>query len=173
MVAVIVIVGILAAAISTIDSILLTLSSMVARDVYGNTPDGADEERQLLVGKIVIPVIAVLALLFAGLQLDLIAVLAVSSSAGLLVTVPAIIGAFFWKRGTAAGVLSSIVLSGALVAYLEITQTRFLGQASGVWGLLAAVALYVGVSLLTTAPDRKAGEFIGYLKGALKDKGAL
>ena len=172
-VAVIVIVGILAAAISTIDSILLTLSSMVARDVYGNSPGGVDEGRQLLVGKIVIPVIAVLAFLFAGLQLDLIAVLAVSSSAGLLVTVPAIIGAFFWRRGTAAGVLSSIVLSGTLVAYLEITQTRLLGQASGVWGLLAAVALYVGVSLLTTAPDRKAEEFIGYLRDALKDKGAM
>ena len=171
--AVIVIVGILAAAISTIDSILLTLSSMVARDVYGNTPGGVDEGRQLLVGKVVIPVIAVLALLFAGLQLDLIAVLAVSSSAGLLVTVPAIIGAFFWRRGTAAGVLSSIILSGTLVAYLEITQTRLFGQASSVWGLLVAVVLYIGVSLLTTAPDRKAEEFIGYLKGALKDKGAL
>ena len=171
-VGVIVIVGILAAAISTIDSILLTLSSMVARDVYGNSPGGADENRQLLVGKLVIPVIAVLALLFAGLKLDLIAVLAVSSSAGLLVTVPAIIGAFFWKRGTAAGVISSIVLGGLLVAYLEITQAKFLGQGSGVWGLLVAVVLYVGVSLLTTAPDRKAEEFIGYLRGALKDKGA-
>ncbi len=172
-VAVIVIVGILAAAISTIDSILLTLSSMVARDVYGNSPGGVGEGRQLLVGKIVIPVIAVLAFLFAGLQLDLIAVLAVSSSAGLLVTVPAIIGAFFWRRGTAAGVLSSVLLSGTLVAYLEITQTRLFGQASGVWGLLAAIVLYVGVSLLTTAPDRKAEEFIGYLRDALKDKGAI
>ncbi len=172
-VGVVVIVGILAAAISTIDSILLTLSSMVARDVYGNSPGGTDESRQLLVGKLVIPVIAVLALLFAGLQLDLIAVLAVSSSAGLLVTVPAIVGAFFWRRGTAAGVLSSIVLGGLLVAYLEVTQTKLLGQASGVWGLLAAVLLYVGVSLITTAPDRKADEFIGYLRSALKDKGAL
>ncbi len=171
-VGVIVIVGILAAAISTIDSILLTLSSMVARDVYGNSPGGADENRQLLVGKLVIPVIAVLALLFAGLKLDLIAVLAVSSSAGLLVTVPAIVGAFFWKRGTAAGVISSIVLGGLLVAYLEITQAKFLGQGSSVWGLLVAIVLYVGVSLLTTAPDRKAEEFIGYLRGALKDKGA-
>ena len=171
-VGVIVIVGILAAAISTIDSILLTLSSMVARDVYGNSPGGADENRQLLVGKLVIPVIAVLALLFAGLKLDLIAVLAVSSSAGLLVTVPAIVGAFFWKRGTAAGVISSIVLGGLLVAYLEITQAKFLGQGSSVWGLLVAIVLYVGVSLLTTAPDRKAEEFIGYLRDALKDKGA-
>lgn len=172
-VAVIVIVGILAAAISTIDSILLTLSSLVARDVYGNSTSRADEERQLRIGKLVIPVIAVLALLFASLKLDLIAVLAVSSSAGLLVTVPAIIGAFFWKRGTAAGVIASIIVGGLLVGYLEISGLKPLGQSSGVWGLLVSVALYIGVSLVTKAPERKAQEFISYLRGALKEKGAF
>ncbi len=170
-IAVIMIVGILAAAITTIDSILLTLSSMVARDVYG-VRAGVDESRQLTVGKVVIPVIAVLALLFAGLQLDLIAVLAVSSSAGLLVTVPAIIGAFFWRRGTASGVLASVIVGGLLVAYLEVSQLKPLGQASGVWGLLVSVVLYVGVSLLTKAPESKAAEFMDYLRGALRDKGA-
>jgi solute:Na+ symporter, SSS family len=168
---VIIIVGILAAAITTIDSILLTLSSMVARDVYGARTD-VQESRQLMVGKIVIPIIAVLALLFAGLQLDLIAVLAVSSSAGLLVTVPAIVGAFFWRRATAAGALSSVVIGGFLVAFLEISQLQPLGQASGVWGLLVSVALYVGVSLVTRAPQSKAAEFIDYLRGALQDRGA-
>lgn len=171
-VSVLLIVGILAAAISTIDSILLTLASMVARDVYGVSRAAPDDARQLAVGKVVIPLIAVLALLFAGLRLDLIAVLAVSSSAGLLVTVPAIIGAFFWKRGTAAGVLASIVGAGLLVVLLELTQVRPLGQASGVWGLLAASALYVGVSLITRPPRERAEEFIGYLRGALRDKGA-
>jgi SSS family solute:Na+ symporter len=171
-IAVIMIVGILAAAITTIDSILLTLSSMVARDVYG-VRVGADESRQLLVGKIVIPVIAVLALLFAGLQLDLIAVLAVSSSAGLLVTVPAIVGAFFWRRGTAAGVLASIIVGGLLVALLEISRSNPLGQASGVWGLLVSVVLYVSVSLLTRAPEHKAAIFMDYLRDALRNKGAV
>jgi SSS family solute:Na+ symporter len=170
-VAVIIMVGILAAAITTIDSILLTLSSMVARDVYG-TRAGVDESRQLTMGKIVIPVIAVLALLFAGLRLDLIAVLAVSSSAGLLVTVPAIVGAFFWRRGTAAGVLSSIIVGGSLVALLELSQSKPLGQASGVWGLLVSVVLYVGVSLLTRAPEQKAAEFMDYTRDALRDRGA-
>lgn len=172
LVAVILVVGILAAAITTIDSILLTLSSMVSRDVYG-ARTGVQESRQLLVGKLTMPVIAVLALLFAGLQLDLIAVLAVSSSAGLLVTVPAIVGAFFWKRATAAGVLSSVLVGGLLVAFLEVSRITPLGQASGVWGLLVSVALYVGVSLFTRAPEQKASEFIGYLRETLKDKGAM
>lgn len=170
-VAVIIMVGILAAAITTIDSILLTLSSMVARDIYG-TRAGVEESRQLTVGKIVIPIIAILALLFAGLQLDLIAVLAVSSSAGLLVTVPAIVGAFFWRRGTAAGVLSSIIVGGSLVAVLELSQSKPLGQASGVWGLLVSVVLYVGVSLVTCAPEHKAAEFMDYLCDELRNKRA-
>jgi SSS family solute:Na+ symporter len=169
---VIVIVGILAAAVSTIDSILLTLSSMVARDVYGASRGSGNEGTQLLVGKIAMPVIAILALLFAGLELDLIAVLAVSSSAGLLVTVPAIIGAFFWKRGTAAGVLSSVIVAGLLVGYLEISQTTLWGQGSGVWGLLVSVILYVGVSLVTRTPRGRAVEFVDYLNRELKDKGA-
>ena len=167
------IVGILAAAISTIDSILLTLSSMVARDVYpvirsARNDEEPNEQRQLLVGKLVIPVIAVLALLFAGLQLDLIAVLSVASSAGLVVTVPAIVGAFFWRRGTAAGVLASVIGAGALVLILEATQLRPLGQASGVWGLAISTALYLCVSLATRAPVERAEEFMGFLKEALR-----
>ena len=96
---VIVMVAIIAAAISTIDSILLTLASLYARDVYGNLKQNSTEVKQLQMGKWIMPVIAILAFAFAELQLDLIAVLSVASSAGLTVAVPAIIGAFFWKKG--------------------------------------------------------------------------
>ena len=101
--AIIVMVGVLAACVSTIHSIMLTLSSMVSRDVYAAARTGAGERSQLRVGKLVLPVIAVLAYWFAHLELDLIAVLSVSASAGLLVMVPPIIGAFFWSRGTFGG----------------------------------------------------------------------
>jgi SSS family solute:Na+ symporter len=170
---IIVMIGIMAAAISTIDSILLTLSSLVARDVYAVAKRNPDERRQLLIGKIVIPIIAVLAYLFAQLKLDLIAVLSVSASAGLLVMVPATIGTFFWKRGTAAGVLTSVIVSGIVVILLEYTKVKPLGLASGVWGLLFSVVLFIVVSLLTKAPEKKAADFLAYIKTALKDKGAV
>ncbi|GGM37377.1 pantothenate permease [Paraliobacillus quinghaiensis] len=160
----IVMVGIMAAAVSTIDSILLTLSSLFARDVYGNIKKESNEQKQLIVGKIVIPVIAILAYLFAQLQLDLIAVLSVSASAGLIVAVPAIIGAFFWKRGTALGVLISVIVSGIMVIFLEFTQTKPLGLASGIWGILVSTLLFITVSLLTKAPEKKAEEFLTYIK---------
>jgi SSS family solute:Na+ symporter len=165
---VIVMVGIMAAAVSTIDSILLTLSSLFARDVYGNLKKGSSDKRQLTVGKIIIPIIAIMAYGFAQLQLDLIAVLSVASSAGLCVTVPALIGAFFWKRGTAPAVLTSVTVSGILVLILEMIQLKPFNLGSGVWGIVSSTILFIGVSLATKAPAEKANEFMGYIKTELK-----
>lgn len=169
---VIVMVGIMAAAVSTIDSILLTLSSMVTRDVFAQAKHASDS-RQLLVGKIVIPVIAVLAYLFARLELDLIAILSVAASAGLLVMVPPIIGTFFWRRGTSAGVLSAVLVGGIVVGTLEYNETKFLDQGSGVWGLLISIVLFVGVSLVTKAPTERADTFLNYVNTKLKEKHAV
>lgn len=168
-----VMIGIMAAAVSTIDSIMLTLSSMVTRDVFANIHREADDRQQLLVGKIVLPVVAVLAYLFAQLNLDLIAVLSVAASAGLLVVVPAIIGAFFWRRGTAAGALTSIIGGGLLVFYLQLEAIRFLGQGAGIWGLLVSTLLFVGVSLLTTPPSARADAFMDHVNQKLSRHGAI
>ncbi|RKQ19338.1 sodium:solute symporter family protein [Ureibacillus endophyticus] len=161
---VIVMVGIMAAAISTIDSILLTLSSLFARDVYSQVEKNSTDAMQLRVGKIVIPIIAILAYLFAEMELDLIAVLSVASSAGLLVVVPSIIGTFFWKRGTAAGVLSSVIISGVVVIILELFKYKPFGLASGVWGISLSTILFIVVSLMTKAPEAKANEFLKSVK---------
>lgn len=158
-VALVAMVGIMAAAVSTIDSILLTLSSMVARDLYATLAPGAPEHRQLQVGKLAIPVIALLAFLFARMRLGLIAVLSVASSAGLLVTVPAIIGAFYWPRATASGALASILGGSAVVVWAQLTGARPLGAWPGVWGLIVATALFVGVSLLSRPVEAPGAEF--------------
>lgn len=171
--AVIVMIGIIAAAVSTIDSIMLTLSSMVARDVYSVVKTDTNDSKELLIGKIMLPVIAVLAYLFAQLELSLIAVLSVSASAGLLVLVPSLIGAFFWRRGTAQGAIASILISGSVVFVLELTQTKLLGQGSGVWGLIISVVLFIGVSLLTPRPTGRAQEFMDHVKDQLPKHGAV
>lgn len=165
----IVMLGIMAAAISTIDSIILTLSSIISRDVYRNGVKKATDKDQLLVGKIVIPIIAIFAYLFARLELDLIALLSVSASAGLLVIVPSYVGTFFWKRGTAPAVLSSVIVSSILVIFLELTGVSPFGYGSGVWGFLLSIILFVGVSFATKKPER-ATEFIDFINTELKNK---
>lgn len=156
----IVMIGILAAAISTIDSIMLTLSSMLSRDVYAHAAGHRDEARQVRFGKWALAVIAVLALLFAELRLNLIAVLSVAASTGLAVVVPAIIGAFYWRRGTSAGALVSVLGGSAIVLLLFATGIRPLGLSAGVWVLPISAVLFIGVSLLTRAPEAVAEEFM-------------
>mgnify|MGYP001197119313 CR=1 FL=1 len=165
---VIVMVGIMAAAISTIDSILLTLASVFAKDVYGNVRKKSTDRMQLQIGKIVIPVIAILAYSFAELELNIIVLLSVASSAGLVIVVPAIFGTFFWKRGTAAGVLASIGITGFIVILLEAFQWKPLGIASGIWGLALSTTIFIIVSLCTEPPKEKAEEFFHTIKTALK-----
>jgi len=173
-VAVFVMVGILSAAISTIDSILLSLSSMCARDIVkaGFKP-GITEQSEIKLGKLIIPVLAVVFFLFAnwaqgkrGLAF-MIVPLSSAASAGLLMAIPAIVGAFFWKRASAAGALSSMVVGAVSVLVLQFTGFKPLGLWPGVWGLIICLFLYVAVSLLTRAPEEKARVFIDYLREEL------
>ncbi len=175
--AIVVMIGITAAAISTIDSILLTLSSVWARDIHkGLINPRVSERRELRVGQWVIPIMAVIAFIFAwwaagktGLAF-MIAPLSSAASAGLLMAVPAIFGAFFWKRATAPGAIVSCIVGAIVVLLFQVTGWKPLGWWPGTWGFIVCAILFVGVSLATKPPKKKADEFIGYLKEKL-DKG--
>jgi SSS family solute:Na+ symporter len=165
-------VGITAAAISTIDSIMLTLSSLVVRDLYENNEDISEGE-ELKVGKIVILVIATAGLIFSSLELNLIATLSVAASVGLLVVVPTIFGAFFWRRATAPAAITSILMGSATALYLQFSGLKPLGHWPGVWTIIITTLVFIVVSVLTTAPRKKADEFIGYLSKETADKNIL
>ncbi|KXF74750.1 pantothenate permease [Paramesorhizobium deserti] len=156
---VMVMVGILAAAVSTIDSILLTLSSVFSRDVWGNITGDRNDSRQLFVGKLIIPMISIVSLVFAAMEFSMIAILSVAASVGLLVTVPAIVGAFFWRRGTAAAALASILGGVAFVIWMYLTGNKLFGLNAGVLALPVSTLIFVGVSLLTRIDAKLADEF--------------
>ena len=169
-------VGITAAAISTIDSIMLTLSSLVVRDVFKNMEDDLNQSqnlRQLRTAKVVILIIALLGFFFAIQELDLIATLSVAASVGLLVVVPSMFGAFFWKKSTAIGSLSSIIIGSIIALYLQFSGWSPLGHGAGVWTLLISAAVFVLVSLFTQPPVKKAEEFIGYINQECNKKNIL
>ena len=173
--AIILMVGILSAAISTIDSIMLSLSSMCSRDLLKNAMKrDISEQTELRIGKLILPFLAVVFFVFAywaagkkGLAF-MIVPLSAAASAGLLMAVPAIVGAFFWRRATAAGALSSMTIGSLLVLVLQVSGYKPLGLWPGVWGLIICLILYIGVSLVTEAPRQKAEEFIGYLESSLE-----
>jgi SSS family solute:Na+ symporter len=167
------VVGILAAAITTVDSIALTLASMVGRDVYRALTPGSAEARELFVGKIVVLVMVAAAALFASLDLGLIAVLAVTSSAGLLVMVPAIFGAFFWRRATAAGALASVLGGTVVIAASKLGGVAYWGLPDAVVAFAVTIALFLLVSLVTRPPADRGQPFIDDLRPDLDRMGML
>lgn len=159
-VALLLILGILSAAISTLDSIALTVGAMVARDFVG--PRRSDKA-QILVGRVMMVAVILFASGFALQQARIVDQLAALSAAGLLVAVPPIVGAFFWRRGTAAGALAGMVGGAAVAVWLA------LGQGVSVFNPVlpfsvagASAGLFVVISLLTR-PRPGALDFVGEL----------
>lgn len=164
---VIIFVGIFAAASSTLGSIVLTLSSLFTRDVVKVLRPEISERSERLLAQGAMVVLLLLCIGFASLQLGLIAVLSSMASGGLLVMAPAIIGAFFWKRATAAGALTSMIIGGVVTASLYLTGWYPLGWWPPVWGGGLTTVLFIAVSLVTTAPAG-AGRFIDELTAELE-----
>ncbi len=163
------IIGILSAAVSTLDSIALTLGSMVARDLMRHKK-GTDA-RQILVGRVVVVLVVLFAAYFALQQAKIVSQLAALSAAGLIVTVPAIIGAFFWRGGTAAGVLASLIGGAGTAVYMAMIAgvSVFNPMLAGTV-VTVTVVLFVGVSMITK-PRPDALDFKGELREELDKNG--
>lgn len=167
-VAILLILGILAAAVSTLDSIALTLAAMVARDMM----PGARPKAQIGAGRAVVVLVILFASYFALQKAQIVEQLAALSAAGLMVTVPATIGAFFWRRATAAGALASILGGAVLAVWMSMIRGVSVYNpvlALSVGGL--SLALFVVVSLVTR-PKASALDFQGGLKDDLTRVGA-
>ncbi len=163
-IALLLILGILSAAISTLDSIALTVGAMVARDFAGSR---LSDSRQILAGRVVMVLVVLFAAWFAVRSAVIVSQLAALSAAGLLVTVPAIVGAFFWRRGTAAGALASMAGGAVLAIWMAMGAgvSVFDPKLSFIVGGVT-VALFVGVSLVTR-PRPEALDFVTELKPEL------
>jgi len=125
------------ASVSTANSIILTLSSMVSRNIFRT-------RKNIVVGKSFLFILTGLVFLFSIYRPYYIVELAVSSSSILLCTLPLLFGIFYWKKGgplTAATTL----LCGAATAIV----TRAFGVSlSSVYTFFVSFALFFSVSSL-------------------------
>lgn len=148
-VALLLILGILSAAVSTLDSIALTVGAMVARD-FVRRERNPNDARQILAGRIVMVIVILFASYFALQQAQIVDQLAALSAAGLLVAVPAIIGAFYWQRGTAMGALAGMLGGSVVAVWLSMVMGVSVFNPVLAFSVAAAsTGLFVGVSLVT------------------------
>jgi SSS family solute:Na+ symporter len=112
-----VMVGALAAFMSTMDSQLLALSSILTRDVYQRTfMPSAGLGSQVLVGRLLVAALAVIGLAFAYQPPATILEIATEAFTGLSVLFPTTIATLYWSGTRPMACLVSIVVGEALLA---------------------------------------------------------
>jgi sodium/proline symporter len=149
--------AILAASMSTADSQLLASSSAFASDVYKPViRKGRASDREMLwAGRILVLVIAVIALLIAADPKSDTIMGLVSNAWGVFGAAfsPVILLALFWRRFNLAGAIAGI-LTGAAVDILWLAFLSSTGVYEIVPGALLGLAAAVAATLLTKEPGK-------------------
>lgn len=154
----IVLVVVLAAIMSTVDSLLILASSVVVRDVFQRALGSVATERTLsMLGKGVTVVIGVAALIVALVEVRVIFYFVLFAWSGIACAfTPVVLCSLFWKRTTKAGAVAGMV--GGFVVTVVWTvafKERFYDLYEMIPGFAAGFACCIGVSLMTE-PDEEA-----------------
>ncbi len=171
--AVIIFLGIFAAASSTLGSIMLSLSSTSTRDILKAVRPDVSKEVELFAGKLLIVSLMAVSVVFAWFQFSLIAILSAMASGGLLVLAPSMVGAFFWERGTDKGALFSMFIGGVTTVVLYILAFQIYGGIKwwpSIIGFSVTLLLFVGIGLITEAPEG-AEDFIKGVEEEMERRG--
>lgn len=154
--------AILAAIMSTISSQLLVVSSSLTRDVYKLFLDKeASEERQVLVGRISVVVVAIIAIILAGDKDSSVLELVSHAWAGFGAAFgPLVIISLLWKRMNRFGALAGMIVGALTVIIWVYGGFTINGKPANdaiysiMPGFIFSAIATVVVSLITTAPKK-------------------
>ncbi len=148
--------GAIAAAMSTLDSILHANMTVLTRDVYQRFMRPNETQGHYInVGRAIVVGLLVVGYLLSVGTSDLLVVLVTLSGAGALQLMPAILGVCFpgGRTLTRAGVVAGIA-AGIVTLYVTLVVSPHpLGMHGGLWGLLVNTAVALNVSAYTTPPS--------------------
>jgi solute:Na+ symporter, SSS family len=154
--------ALVAALMSTLDSVLNGASSMVVNDFIKTRKREFTEKQLLAIGRMLVGVFMILAAVWAPQIVNFPTIVEYFQSFLGHITMPVVvvfIGGLFWPRGTRDAAFWTLVIAAplGLVAFvtgevLELYELQFL-FATGLM-LLVSLVLYIGVSLATEAPAR-------------------
>ncbi len=152
---------VLAAIMSTVDSLLILASSAVVVDVVQKIYNPAITEKRLsLYGKLTTVVIGVCALVMAIGEVRMIFWFVLFAWSGLASAfAPVILCSLFWKRTTRAGAVAGMI-GGFLttITWVLVFKEQFFDLYEMLPGFFAGFGLTIGVSLFTNPPDGAADE---------------
>jgi cation/acetate symporter len=160
--------GGLAAALSTADGLLLTISNAMVRDLYSHEIDQRiTPERRVILSKFALLAVALVAAVVASLKpADILPLVAASFSLAASAFVPAMVLGIFWRGATRQGAAAGMVTGlGVSIYYMLVNAPgfrAFFGMppghdlwfgiqslSAGVFGVPVGFAMVVVTSLLT------------------------
>lgn len=167
-----VVAALIAALMSTLDSVLNGAASLVVNDFVKTRKKEMSDKKLLLLSRVLVGVFLVIAIAWAPLILQFDTIVEYFQSFLGYVTMPVVVvllGGLFWKRATAPAAfwtLAAIVPLGlagfVLGELLEVFDLQFL-YATGVM-LVLSVIVFVTISLLTEAPDPEDIEEVSFTR---------
>ncbi|WP_325343921.1 VC_2705 family sodium/solute symporter [Xylophilus sp.] len=136
--------GGLAAALSTADGLLLTISNAIVRDIYfQESGRRASPEQRVILSKFALLAVAMLAAFVAALKpSDILPLVSASFSLAASALVPAMVAGIFWRRATRQGAVAG------MLAGLGVAVWYMLAHAPGVraaFGLAGRGELWLGI----------------------------
>jgi cation/acetate symporter len=165
--------GGLAAALSTADGLLLTISNGISHDLYYNVINPkASLTKRLIVTKVLLVVTALIAAWVATFRLGIIVeMVAWAFSLAAASFFPVLVLGIWWKRANRPGAIAGM-LSGFLLTLFYLIGSRFYGiswfgtstVACGVFGVPVNFLVTIAVSLMTAPPSQAVQELVASVR---------
>ncbi len=162
--------GGLAAALSTADGILLTISNALSHDLYYKIINPkASARRRLSVARGLLLLVAIVAALVAAQRPSgILSIVAWAFSLAAATFFPALVLGIFWSRANGPGAIAGMIMGFSVTLFYLVAVNGFgmplwfgiRDVAAGVFGLPVALGATVVVSYLTAPPDRKTRELV-------------
>ena len=170
--------GGLAAALSTADGLLLTISNALSHDIYYRTVDrAASTQKRVTVSKLLLLVVALVAAYAASFKpADILSLVGAAFSLAASALFPALVLGIFWKRANQHGAVAGMLTGFCVCVYYMMHTNPVLGGSlanawfqiapisAGVFGIPAGFLTLVVVSLATPAPDADSNAFVDRLR---------
>lgn len=141
--------GALAASMSTGDSQLHAVGSMITTDIYKPYINkGASDEKQYNVAKLWVLIVGVLSIIFALMRPGMLGDILALANGGVAVLSPAVLGGLFWKKSHKMAAFASIIIGEIVLVILTFFVAPPFGFMSAFWAMMVALVIFVGMSIV-------------------------
>ena len=147
--------GAVAATMSTVDSAVLAISSILTIDLYRKpfNPD-MNPGKEATVGRVIsVILIAIMAFMAFYPPKLLFNSLIDVAYPGLVTLAPAAILGMFWRKASSTAAITSILIGSAVAVYLLMFNRNPMGLYSGFWTLLVSLIVFIVVSFAVPSKE--------------------